>query len=198
MLKVSNGVCEDSSFQTVNIGNELKAAFDVTNTLCPEDSATFINSSIGNIVSYSWDFGNGNASSLETPAPQHYLPANAEKNYIVRLVVKNNLNCLDTSTKTIKVLRSCYIAVPNAFTPNGDGVNDYLYPLNAFKAGDLDFKVYNRTGQLVFHTTDWTERWDGTIKGQPQDSGVYVWMLSFINTDTGQKVFQKGSSMLIR
>ena len=98
----------------------------------------------------------------------------------------------------MKVLKSCYIAVPNAFTPNGDGINDFLYPVNAYKADDLEFSVYNRLGQRVFHTIDWTKKWDGTINGNPQDTGVYVWILKYTNRDTGKGVFQKGSTILIR
>ncbi|HXB34879.1 MAG TPA: gliding motility-associated C-terminal domain-containing protein, partial [Puia sp.] len=87
---------------------------------------------------------------------------------------------------------------PGAFTPNGDGVNDYLYPLNALKAVDLQFRVYNRWGQLVFETTNWLNKWDGTTGGRPQAAGVYVWTLSYIDGDTGKRIFQKGTSMLIR
>ena len=102
------------------------------------------------------------------------------------------------TVNNIRVLLTCYIAVPNAFTPNGDGLNDFLYPLNAIKADDLEFKVYNRLGQLVFQTNDWTQKWDGTIKGVPQDAGVYVWTLKYILRDTGKHVFMKGSTVLIR
>ena len=83
-------------------------------------------------------------------------------------------------------------------TPNGDGFNDYLYPLNAYKADNLEYNVYNRFGQLVFHTTDWTHKWDGTISGKPQSTGTYVWTLRYTNHDTGKKVFLKGTSVLIR
>ena len=51
-----------------------------------------------------------------------------------------------------------YIAGPSAFTPNNDGLNDYLYPLNAYKATNLLFKVYNRFGKLVFETKDCTKK----------------------------------------
>ena len=198
VLAVSNGLCADTATQTFSLGNELKAAFEVTNIICPEDSAVFVNKSIGNIVSYNWDFGSGVTSNLQTPMPQHYPLLSAEKIYSIRLVVKNDIGCFDTVFNNTKVLKSCYIAVPTAFTPNSDGLNDYLYPVNAFKADGLDFKVYNRVGQLVFHTTDWTVKWDGRIKGEPQDSGIFVWMLSYTNRDTGKKVFQKGSTVLIR
>ena len=128
----------------------------------------------------------------------HYPILSAERIYTVRLIVKNSAGCYDTAYQNIRVLKSCYIAVPNAFTPNGDGINDFLYPVNAYKADDLEFSVYNRVGQRVFHTTDWTKKWDGTINGNPQDTGVYVWILKYTNRDTGKKVFQKGSTVLIR
>ncbi len=134
----------------------------------------------------------------QTPAPLHYPILSNEKTYPISLIVKKVAGCFDTAINNLKVLKSCYIAVPNAFTPNGDGLNDYLYPLNAYKADNLEFSVYNRVGQLVFHTNDWTRKWDGTIKGNPQDSGIYVWILKYTNRDTGKKVFQKGSTVLIR
>jgi gliding motility-associated-like protein len=98
----------------------------------------------------------------------------------------------------IKVVKTCYIAVPGAFTPNGDGFNDYLYPLNAYKADDLTFNIYNRLGQLVFHSTEKFKKWDGRINGQLQSTGAYVWTLQYTNHDTGKKIFLKGSSLLVR
>jgi len=198
ILVVSNGICSDTVTNTITLGNELKAAFETNNLLCPEDAATFINKSLENITNYYWDFGDGNTSMAQTPAPQNYPISAVEKTYTISLIVENNIGCFDTTINNLKVLKSCYIAVPSAFTPNGDGLNDYLYPLNAYKADNLEFSVYNRLGQLVFRTKDWTIKWDGTFKGNPQDSGIYVWILKYTNHDTGNKVFQKGSTMLIR
>jgi gliding motility-associated-like protein len=96
------------------------------------------------------------------------------------------------------VLNSCIIAVPTAFTPNNDGLNDFLYPLNAMKARDLEFKVFNRWGQLVFSTRNSHEKWDGKLNGMTQPTGVFVWYLKYTHSVTGQKVFQKGTTMLIR
>lgn len=197
-LIVSNGVCSDTATATINLDNTLKASFETNNLLCPEDTAIFLNKSVGNIINYFWDFGNGTTSNSPSPPPLHYPILSAEKIYTIRLIVQNAAGCFDTAYQQIDVLKSCYIAVPNAFTPNGDGLNDYLYPLNAYKADNLQFSVYNRLGQRVFYTTDWTKKWDGTINGNPQDSGVYVWMLQYTNHDTGKKVFQKGFTMLIR
>lgn len=198
ILQVSNGFCSDTVTKQVVLDNELKASFETNNILCPEDSAVFKNTSIGNILSYYWNFDNGNVSYEKNPVSQKYPLMLIEKYYPVQLIVKNNLGCFDTAVNNIRVLRSCYIAVPNAFTPNGDGLNDFLYPLNAFKADNLEFKVYNRLGQLVFQSNDWAQKWDGTINGQPQDAGVFVWTLKYILRDTGKHVFKKGSTVLIR
>lgn len=198
VLQVSNGFCSDTVRKQILLDNELKASFETNNILCPEDSAVFKNKSIGNIVSYNWNFQNGNTSHDQNPFPQKYPQLTLEKTYPVSLIIENDLGCFDTTVNNIRVLLTCYIAVPNAFTPNGDGLNDFLYPLNAYKADNLEFKVYNRLGQLVFQTNDWSQKWDGTVKGEPEDAGVYVWTLKYILRDTGKHVFMKGSTVLIR
>ena len=187
-----------SDIISIFLDNELKAAFEATAVVCPNEFAVFTDNSIGNIVAWRWDFGNGITSTLPTPAPQSYIPpTGAPVNVFPRLVIQNNYGCFDTAVQKIVVPNSCYIAVPNAFTPNNDGLNDQLYPLNAYKATDLLFRVFNRVGQMVFETRDWTKRWDGRFKGQPADVGTYVWILTYINTDTGKRVQQKGASILL-
>lgn len=197
-LYVSNGFCTDSIVKTVTLDNTLLASFSTTDMLCPEDTASFVNSSIGDIIRYQWTFGDGSSSNLANPGPKKYPVTGRETNYPVQLIVENSAHCLDTATSTIKVLRSCYIAVPNAFTPNNDGNNDYLYPLNALKADNLEFNVYNRLGQRVFHSTDWTKKWDGRVNGELQSAGTFVWTLRYTNHDTGKHVFLKGTTVLIR
>jgi gliding motility-associated-like protein len=198
-LVVSNGVCTDSAQVVVALDNAIQAKFEAPNILCPKDYAQILNNSLGStITSWSWDFGDGTSSDLQLP-PDHLFPqTGVETKYPVTLVVGNSIGCKDTARQLIDVLRSCFIAVPGAFTPNGDGVNDYLYPLNAFKAVDLQFRVYNRQGQMVFETTDWTKKWDGTVGGHPEPAGTFAWVLSYIDGDTGKRIFQKGTSILIR
>lgn len=198
-LIVSNGVCRDTSdIISIFLDNELNAAFDASSVVCPNEQAVFKDNSVGNIVSWFWDFGNGVTSTAQSPSPQSYLATKPTRNVFPKLVVQNNYGCLDTAIQKIVVPYSCYIAVPNAFTPNNDGLNDYLYPLNAYKASDLLFRVYNRVGQLIFETRDWTRKWDGYFKGQGVDPGTYVWILSYTDIDTGKKVQLKGTSILLR
>lgn len=198
-LAVSNGVCKDTAEATVLLDNDLRAGFMLPDVLCPEDAAVFKDTSFGKIIAWNWDFDNGNGSQLQTPTPQRFnRPAGRNGFYTIRLIIENDLHCFDTATHKMEIVRSCYIAVPNAFTPNGDGNNDFLYPLNAYKATRLEFQVYNRYGQQVFFTTSWLRKWDGTLNGEPQPSGAYVWKLSYTNSDTGQRIFMKGISALIR
>ena len=199
MLIVSNGVCADTSKQQIIFDNYLKADFEVTPVICPEKKALFTNTSIGNITEYRWDFKNGVISSQKNPSPQTFLPLDAsDYNALPQLIIKNNFGCFDTITKPVQVVNSCFIAVPNAFTPNGDGKNDFLYPLKAYNSTNLSFIIYNRLGQRVFYSNSWLNKWDGKLKGIPQDPGTYVWTLDYINNESGKRVVEKGTSILIR
>lgn len=197
-LIVSNGFCTDSTTRIVSLGAELKAIFETDHIICPEDSLNIINSSTGNITSYLWTFGDGSSSEDISPVHKTYQQLFSDRNYKITLTVTTALGCTDATSAEVKVLMSCKIDVPNAFTPNGDGINDYLYPLNAIKASGLVFRIYNRYGQLLFESNDWQSKWDGTFKGEPQEAAVYAWTLQYTNSDTGEKVFKKGSTVLIR
>ena len=198
-LAVTNGVCSDTANGTIELNNEVKADFEMPDVICPEDPLEMINTSAGLVDEWRWNFGAVGSSSLQTPLPFQFPMNNIESYYMIKLVAANNaIGCADSISKRLKVLDNCFIAVPTAFTPNGDGLNDFLYPNNALKADNLGFKVFNRWGQLVFASHNWQEKWNGKIKGIEQASGVYVWFLEYTHRDTGKKVFQKGTTTLIR
>lgn len=199
-LAVSNGFCAATKDTLIHLDNELRARFSMPDVLCPEEVAEFKDQSIGKILTWDWDFDNGFRSNSPAPLPQRYpkVTIGRSKFHAVSLIVKNGLGCADTLVKKLQVVNSCYVAIPNAFTPNNDFNNDYLYPLNAWKAADLEFAVYNRYGQLIFRTTDWTKKWDGTFNGIPQPSGTYVWILRYTDRDSGKSIFKKGTTVLIR
>lgn len=88
------------------------------------------------------------------------------------------------------------IFVPDAFTPNGDGNNDLLL-VRGRHITDLDFKVFDRWGEVVFQTKDQAKGWDGSYKGKPVDPAVYVYWLTAHCVD-GQKYFTKGNVTVIR
>ena len=167
-----------------------------TAILCPADKAVFRDTSIGAIVSWLWNFGNGSTSTAQNPPPFSYAAAGTTT-YPVQLIVADTANCKDTAFMQVKSVTNCYIRVPSSFTPNHDGLNDDLYPLNAYKATHLLFTVYNRFGQRVFSTTDWTRKWDGTYNSIEQPAGTYVWTLTYTDPDH-QQVSLVGSSVLLR
>lgn len=198
-LIVSNGTCHDTTSSMITLtDNQVNASFESTAVVCPGDPALFTDLSTGPVTSWEWDFGNGNTSLLNAPPLQFYPSANSIKKTPVQLIVKNVAGCPDTVVKTIEVIGNCYIAVPKAFSPNNDGLNDFLYPTNAYKAKELLFRVFNRFGQLVFETQNWNNKWDGTNNGKPQDPGTFIWILQYINIDNGKRYELKGSSVLIR
>lgn len=197
-LIVSNGVCHDTASAAIMLDNELKAAFEAPEFLCPRDSAIYRDESTGNILHWNWSFGNGSNSILKSPPAQSYSAPLTDQEYNIRLIVTNNHGCTDTAVKKVKLVSSCYIDIPSAFTPNGDNLNDYLYPLNTYKADNIIFRVYNLYGQKVFEATDRLKKWDGTLNGEMQGSGTYVWTLEYIHTDTGRAFHLKGTTTLIR
>lgn len=81
------------------------------------------------------------------------------------------------------------LAIPTAFSPNGDGNNDLFRLLGGKGVKSIELSVYNRWGERVFHTTDIKEGWDGTYKGKMQNTGVYAYTLKafFLNGDVFNK-----------
>jgi gliding motility-associated-like protein len=90
-----------------------------------------------------------------------------------------------------------YFYIPNAFTPNGDGKNDIFKPAFAGAVTEYNFIVYNRWGQKIFSSNNVADGWDGTVNGQPQPSGTYVWFCSY-QLYQRTSMTQKGTVVLIR
>ncbi len=79
----------------------------------------------------------------------------------------------------VKYYKEIYI--PTAFTPNNDGLND-RWNLPALPALPLaEVRVYNRYGQLIFYNKGYAKQWDGSFKGMPQPTGVYVYIIDLKN-----------------
>jgi gliding motility-associated-like protein len=198
-LFVSNGVCTDSTSVVIALDNEVKASFEMEDIICPEDKLSIKNTSTGRIDTWRWTYGSIGTSLLKDPQPFLFPTLSREIKYPVKLVVTNQaLGCSDSATKILTVLDFCTTDIPTAFTPNGDGLNDTFGPHNAVKADNYQFRIYNRWGQLIFESKDWKKRWDGKVNGSLQGTGVYVWMLTYNDHDTGQKVLKKGTVTLIR
>jgi gliding motility-associated-like protein len=191
--------CTGTDSVTIKLRNsvQVKAGLLTNGYLChPADSLLFTDNSAGNITNWQWSFGNGQTATGKNPPVQYYTVP-FQNTIQVKLAVNDTTGCADTAYAALRVVDNCYIGVPTAFTPNNDGVNDFLFPMNAWKATKLLFKIYNRLGQLVFATSDWMKPWDGTLRGSAQPVGAYVWTLDY--TDVLQRrVMLRGVTTLIR
>ena len=87
--------------------------------------------------------------------------------------------------------------MPNAFTPNGDGLNDIIRPYLEGMNGLKRFAVYNRVGNMIFNTTRDGEGWNGTYKGAILESGNFIWVIEYTDMYNNH-ITQKGTLMLIK
>ena len=108
--------------------------------------------------------------------------------------------CLYHQSVTVRVVELVCgppsIYIPNAFTPNNDGRNEYLY-VRGNHITDLHFVLYNRWGEKVFETRSLTDGWDGRYKGRDADPAVFVYYLTAV-CEGGETYFEKGNITLIR
>ncbi len=105
--------------------------------------------------------------------------------------------CSSVDTITIKVYKGPELYVPNAFSPNNDDLNDVF---KVIAVGIIEVKylrIYNRWGQRVFETSDFSRGWDGIFNGEKQPPDVYVWVTS-ARDFKGNLLFRKGFVMLVR
>ncbi len=108
----------------------------------------------------------------------------------------NRNGCMAFDTITIDEYPPCVIAVPTAFSPNGDGINDILF-VRGQNFTDFELMIFNRWGELIFNTTDTSLGWDGTYQGKPQPVDTYNYYLKGKCVD-GQFSAHKGTITLLR
>jgi PKD repeat protein len=104
--------------------------------------------------------------------------------------------CSAKDTLNVTVVKNLLVEVPNAFDPKNTA-NRYLRPLLRLVDHINYFKVYNRWGQLVFETKEMGKGWDGTLSGQLQPAGMYVWMIEVVDYNNNV-IRKKGTSVLVR
>ncbi len=136
--------------------------------------------------SASWLWSNGETgSSIAVTEPG---------NYYATVVVSG---C--ATTDSVLVRQSCYIEIPNVFTPNADGFNDYFFPKSLLSRAINSFRmqVFNRWGQLLFETSRTDGRgWDGRFNGELQPQGVYIYMIEVGFTNGVSEKYQGNVTLL--
>lgn len=117
--------------------------------------------------------------------------------YFYNISVVDDSGCTGTTEIKVTVLEHSDVAVPNAFTPNGDGNNDKLMPIPVKGSTLRSFRVYNRWGIEVFSNNGYAPGWDGKYNNNPQPGGVYAWMAEFVDTN-GALHTNSGTTILLR
>ena len=144
-------------------------------------------------ISYYWTPNNGSIACA-TCSNTVVQPTVTTK-YIV--TAYNSPYCKKQDTVVVKVDFVCGdFFIPNVFSPNGDGLNDHVN-IHGFCIATYNLKIFNRWGEVVFETSDKDYGWDGTFRGKPMDTGVFVYSVDGITID--RKPFtKKGNITLLR
>jgi gliding motility-associated-like protein len=156
-------------------------------SICPNGDPVIVQNIVNDPnVAYTWNNGSsGPAISVQTPGI-----------YWLRGV--NNGGC--AASDSLEVFKGCYLDIPNAFSPNGDGINDYFLPRQLLSKNLTKFhmQVFDRWGQIIFETRRTDGRgWDGTFNDKAQPQGVYVYLIE-AEIDGKQHEDYQGNVTLIR
>lgn len=190
----ANG-CSDTAYGTIIVRPAPNAAFThdyITEFLyIPENTLILNNLSTGG-TTYMWTFGTGDTSNAFEP-PYIY---RAPDNYIIHLYVTNQWGCRDSAEQPIRVRVREGIYIPNAFSPNGDNVNEYFF-VNGENIANLKMIIFDRWGEVLVETTDKHFKWDGSYKGKICQEGVYIY---YITTEgaNGTENEYKGTITLVK
>ncbi len=173
------------------------AAFSLSSTTIqlPSTTVELANTS-QHAVSYLWLFGDSLVSTVENPGTVDFT---APGYYPVSLYAYNELGCVDSAQKAVTVYQEEVLFVPNAFTPNGDGNNDY-FEIYGKKDGweQIEVTVFDRWGEKVFESNDLNFKWDGTYKGENMMGAVFVYLLRIVYTNNHADKLHKGSLTMVR
>ena len=143
---------------------------------------------------YVWTPSNGSLDfpNIDTPL------ATPEENMLYTVRGMNSWGCMDSAQVLITVDNNINEFIPTGFTPNGDGNNDIFRIGNMKYDKLLEFNVYNRWGQLIYHNnSDGSKGWDGTFNGVTQDMGVYNYSIILV-VPGGKLKYIKGDVTLLR
>lgn len=193
LITTSSFGCKDTIQKVVTVIPGPTADFSINpNPVEALETVQFSDLSTGSssLVNWYWAFGDSTASNVQHPTHSY----NGQGDVSVTLVVKDINGCIDSVRKDITVILSP--DVPTAFTPNGDGQNDFfLVRGGPFKSTNV--RIYNNWGQLIFETNDQLDGWNGTFNGTEQPIGVFVWVVE-VEMLNGKKIKKTGDVTLLR
>ena len=144
---------------------------------------------------WTWDFGDADTSSAFNPNPHIYTDTGT---YIITLITENQYNCVDTSYQTIVIVPDFLFYIPNAFTPDDDGINDTFAGKGIF-ISNFEMMIFDRWGNLVFFSDNINKPWDGKVKqgNEIAQGDVYVYSIKITDFNFTKHNF-KGIVTLVR
>jgi gliding motility-associated-like protein len=181
-LQVSDsfGCMSESSFFYKSIHVKADFTAEPTNGDAPL-TVTFTDQSV-RAYKYKWEFGDTTTSKVSNPAPHiYYIPGE----YSVRLTVESELHCIDSMRLSTKIkVDPSELSVPNVFTPNGDGLNDYFI-VQSKSLKQISVEVYSRSGIKVYSFNGDGEKlrnwmgWDGNVNSSSSEAspGIYFYII---------------------
>jgi large repetitive protein len=175
---------------TVNLGSDLNLSTGTITTL----NAVIQN---GPIISWAWTPSTG-LSCTNCPSPV----LKVTDNISYQVTVTNNYGCVATDNLAVFTFcKNSQVFIPNAFTPDGDGLNDVLM-VRGTGISVKSFRIFNRWGELVFERQNFNANdkkygWDGKVKGVPASPDVFVYTAEVI-CDNGVQYIYKGNSTLLK
>lgn len=162
-VTVTNDVCQGTATVEVIQGVEMELAYEVD--ACPNEAVDITVPIEG--LAYEWSTG-GNARTEQVVGAGDYI-----------FHVIDPLGCPHTDTVTVIALdEEPQLFAPNAFSPDGDGVNE-IFKVVGYGEEDVDFTIYNRWGELLWTSKSAADGWDGMYKGVPVKNDVYVYQLKY-------------------
>lgn len=179
-LNVTNQGCQNILIKTdyIHVYPKVNAGFVPSDYVVFEDQAlvSFYDVSSGG-TSWFWDFGTGNVNDVSSfQNPEFTFPHIGQ--FHVWQYVHNEWGCSDSVKRIIIVKPLVTYYFPNAFTPNGDGVNEVFIPYgNGVEPDHYELIIYDRWGKQVFRTTSVNVPWDGKLNGKVLRTDVYIYHL---------------------
>jgi gliding motility-associated-like protein len=132
---------------------------------------------------WNWDFGDAASGQNNTSILQNPVHIYSDSGtYTILLTVLTDHGCMDTVQKSIEVKEIFAFYVPNAFTPNDDGDNDYFFPKGAnWDPNNYEMDIFDRWGNLMYHTNTIGDKWNGTVNNKYSWNdaiiGVYIYLI---------------------
>jgi gliding motility-associated-like protein len=179
LIVYSNLGCSDSTTLQVQIFENPQPGFVYEETETNFE-IQFISEALG-VTSFEWEFGDGSGMSVEENPSYLY---SQEGVYTVTQFVRNDAGCNDSLSQVVSVTNPATVppVTPDAFSPNGDGVNDVFF-IRGGPFTKMNLKIYDGWGELIFETDDLEGGWDGSYKGQKVQMGVYIYIVDAIGVN---------------